>query len=288
MADSVLSVRIDEELKQRFIEIAQENEVNNKDLMQMLVAHFELGQLKEGKVLFSQDIDELQRLTKRIADIYINMIERVQLAELEEKNKENSVIEQLKTENDQLKEELEKSKAQEIEFEKIKESLGLINEENKKVQEEQRTLKELNELLKQKNVQLEKTVVEISSEITENEKAIKELNDLKQELGIKTTDIQRLELMIETLNYEKIQLKQQFEAKIIEIDEKTNEQKELEKRQQKIELQELELNLKMDYAKQLDSLKEKHNESLLNLSQRKDELEAIVNEKLIKEINTTK
>ncbi len=43
MADTVLSVRIDEELKQRFIELAQETGVNNKDLMQLLVAQFELN-----------------------------------------------------------------------------------------------------------------------------------------------------------------------------------------------------------------------------------------------------
>ena len=45
MADTVLSVRIDEELKQRFIELAQETGVNNKDLMQLLVAQFELNQM---------------------------------------------------------------------------------------------------------------------------------------------------------------------------------------------------------------------------------------------------
>jgi len=288
MADSVLSVRIDEELKQRFIEIAQENEVNNKDLMQMLVAHFELEQLKEGKVLFSQDIDELQRLTKRIADIYINMVERVQLAELEEKNKENSLIEQLKKENNQLKEQLEKKKEQDIEIKKLKESLKAINEENKKVQDEQSTIKDLNELLKQKNEQLEKRVTEISSEIAESKKAINERNELKLELRTNLANIQKLELTVEALNHEKNQLRQQFEAKLTEINQKTNEQKELERRQQKIELQELELNLKLDYAHQLDLIKEKHNESLSKLSQRKDELESLVNQELTKEVNIKK
>ena len=54
MADTVFSVRIDEELKNRFMELAQENGVNNKDLMQLLVTQFELGQIGEGNDGFAQ------------------------------------------------------------------------------------------------------------------------------------------------------------------------------------------------------------------------------------------
>ena len=45
MADAVFSVRIDEELKNRFLELAQQNGMNNKDLMQMMLTQFELGQI---------------------------------------------------------------------------------------------------------------------------------------------------------------------------------------------------------------------------------------------------
>ena len=45
MADTVFSVRIDEALKNRFMELAQEDGVNNKDLMQLLVTQFDLGQI---------------------------------------------------------------------------------------------------------------------------------------------------------------------------------------------------------------------------------------------------
>ena len=45
MADAVLSVRIDEELKQKFLVLAQENGINNKELMEVMVSQFELAQI---------------------------------------------------------------------------------------------------------------------------------------------------------------------------------------------------------------------------------------------------
>ena len=118
MADTVLSVRIDEELKQRFIELAQETGVNNKDLMQLLVAQFELNQMGGESQQFQQEVEELQQITKRMTDIYIHLMERQKIRELALKNKENQQL---------IK--------QEEEIEKLKESLEQLSEKEKVIQQ---------------------------------------------------------------------------------------------------------------------------------------------------------
>ena len=122
MADAVFSVRIDEELKNRFLELAQQNGMNNKDLMQMMLTQFELGQIGTGSDQFAQDTDELQRLTKRMADIYINMVERVQLRELETKNKENQQLYEQEEEIAQLREQLSQLEEKERQIQHLKDS----------------------------------------------------------------------------------------------------------------------------------------------------------------------
>lgn len=107
MADAVLSVRIDEELKQKFLVLAQENGINNKELMEVMVSQFELAAIGDGSTQFNQDLEELQRITKRMNDIYINMFERTQVRELEIKNKESILRHKQEEEIAALNEKLE-------------------------------------------------------------------------------------------------------------------------------------------------------------------------------------
>ena len=45
--DAILSVRISDELKQKFNELAQSEGVNNKELMEQVVKYYELNRAKE-------------------------------------------------------------------------------------------------------------------------------------------------------------------------------------------------------------------------------------------------
>ena len=91
MADTVLSVRIDEELKQKFIELAQESGINNKELMEVMVSQFEMGKVSDGSSQFNQDFEELQRITKRMNEIYLNLADRTYLRWLELENKDRTI-----------------------------------------------------------------------------------------------------------------------------------------------------------------------------------------------------
>ena len=272
MTDTVLSVRIDDSLKQRFIELARENDINNKDLMQLMVNHFELEQAKEGKVQFSQDIDELQRLTKRIADIYLNMVERIRLEELEQSNKENILVEKIKKENEGLLKQLEVAKGREKEQEIIKDKLRAKDEELKKFLEEYQVLKDLNQLLHQKNDQLEKNATSIINKLSEAEEVLIERNKMKEELRRKEGQIQKLTLKVALLEREKEQKQEEYEKKEIDTGEKMFEQMNLLKKQHQIDLQEIKLSLQIEYMEKIEKLKSEHEQNITELLKRNEQL----------------
>ena len=179
MADAVFSVRIDEELKNRFIELAQQNGINNKDLMQLMLTQFELGQISAGSNQFTKDIEELQHLTKRIADIYIHLVEGVQLKELEYKNKENQQLQKQQEEIEKLKEQLLQLEQKEQQIQQLKDQVKGLKQEVGVQKEEQRNLKELNDLLRQKNSELEKNFVAAEVKIEAANEALEQLTKLK-------------------------------------------------------------------------------------------------------------
>jgi len=113
--DAILSVRISDELKQKFNELAQSEGINNKELMEQVVKYYELNRAREENSNMSEDIKELQTITSRMADIYINIVERNNTKALEVKNiHRNELVEK----NNQI--------------EKLKEEITLLKEENKK------------------------------------------------------------------------------------------------------------------------------------------------------------
>jgi len=272
MADTVLSVRIDENLKQRFIELAQENDINNKDLMQMMVNHYELEQASEGKVQFSQDINELQRLTKRISDIYLNMVERIQLEELEQKNKENIIIEKIKKEKEGLQKQLEVAKEREKEQEVLKDMLKATEDKMKKILEEYQVLRDLNRLLHQKNEQLEKDATSMVNKLSEAEQALIERDKIKEVLEGKEGQIQKLTIKVELLQREKEQKQEEYEKKEIATLEKMSEQMNFLTKQHQIDLQELKLSLQMEHMERVEKLKGEHEQNIAELLKRNEQL----------------
>ena len=136
--DAILSVRISDELKQKFNELAQSEGINNKELMEQVVKYYELNRAREEDSNMSEDIKELQTITSRMADIYINIVERNNIKALEVKNIHRNEL-------------IDSNKA----TEKLKEEVTIIKEENKKIitmEKEQldtkRIIKELQENIK--------------------------------------------------------------------------------------------------------------------------------------------
>jgi len=103
--DAILSVRISDELKQKFNELAQSEGINNKELMEQVVKYYELNRAREEDNNMSEDIKELQTITSRMADIYINIVERNNTKALEVKNIHRNELIDKDNEVQKLKEE---------------------------------------------------------------------------------------------------------------------------------------------------------------------------------------
>lgn len=282
MADAVFSVRIDEELKNRFLELAQQNGINNKDLMQMMLTQFELGQLSTGSDQFTQDIDELQRLTKRMADIYINMVERVQLRELENKNKENQQLYQQEEEIARLKEQLLQLEEKERQIQQLKDQVKGLKQEVGLQKEEQRNLKDLNDLLREKNSELEKRFVEVEVKIETANSALEELTKLRALIEDKEDEVRRLSSRIRVIEDEKEEQKDKFLEKMNQNQVAMEQEFELLKRKQTLELQELRLLLQQEHGEKVEKLKEGYEAKVMSLVEENEGLKKRLDEQLSK------
>lgn len=282
MADAVFSVRIDEELKNRFIELAQQNGMNNKDLMQMMLTQFELGQISTGSDQFTQDIDELQRLTKRMADIYINMVERVQLRELENKNKENQQLYQQEEEIARLNEQLLQVEEKEQQIQQLKDQVKGLKQEVGLQKEEQRNLKDLNDLLREKNSELEKRFVEVEVKIETANSALEELTKLRALIEDKEDEVRRLNSRIRVIAEEKEEQKNKFLEKMNQNQVAMEQEFELLKRKQTLELQELRLLLQQEHSEKIEKLKEDYESKVMLLVEENEGLKKRLDEQLSK------
>jgi len=257
--DAILSVRISDELKQKFNELAQSEGINNKELMEQVVKYYELNRAREEDSNMSEDIKELQTITSRMADIYINIVERNNIKTLEIKNvhrnelvDKNTEVQKLEGEILLLKEENKKIKTLEIDLsdgkhihkelqENIKSLKTFNNMQNEKIititESNEKYIKYKDEIvilkieqnkLTNDNMKLNNNLLNKSNEV---DKLINELDDLKQinkneieELVVKSKEdieIQR-ERSIFQMDKEVLKLKEIQQLKIQQLQEEFN------------------------------------------------------------------
>ncbi len=265
MADTVLSVRIDETLKNRFIELAQENGVNNKDLMQLLVAQFELSQVGKESQQFQQEIEELQQITKRMTDIYLNLIERQQLRELALKNKESQQLLKQEEEIEQLKEKLEQAGEKEKTIQQLRDEVRGLKQKVATYKEEERNLKDLNDLLRQKNTDLERQSAQTKVILDAAEATREEVAKLKADILDKKQEIDRLEAQLQLKLSELTANEQKYSALVEKEREAFHQQVKLIKKEQELIWQETNLQLQAKYLKELERIKEEEEKKRVQL-----------------------
>ena len=266
MADSVLSVRIDEDIKKKFIELAAAHEVGNKDLLQLMLAHFELEKAKTSDHDFSRDIEELQRIGKRVADIYIHMTERAKLHRLEEINLEKSVQEEIKKEGEGLKMEIAKLKGQLESLDVVKASLKEKTEEVKAIRGELATLKELNTLLQQKNSQLESREQAMTESINTAARLKEENQSLKNQWQEKNEELKRQIYETKALQ----QKEKEFGRLLEEQAARFKEELSLKDRGHSLAEKEIRLEAQMEQAQKLEDLKKYYEEKIMESAPEKE------------------
>ena len=173
MKDSVLSVRIDEKLKQEFVALAAANQINNKELMELLMVQFVLHQSTAHDAQATKEIAELTQLTKRMVDLYTNLVDRHQLKLQAIENEEASVLAQKEEELTQLNEQLVKLSVQGEQLEQLKGENAQLQTQLSQLKQEYDDVKELSHLLRDKNNDLQQ-------ELSDAKKALDGVPSLKQ------------------------------------------------------------------------------------------------------------
>lgn len=270
--DAILSVRISDELKQKFNDLAQSEGINNKELMEQVVKYYELNRAREENSNMSEDIKELQTITSRMADIYINIVERNKIKALEIKNvhrnelvEKNDQIEKLKEEIILLKEENKKIKSME-------KDLGEAKHVNKELQENIKSLKTLNNMQEEKILKLTETsekYIKYKDEITklktELEKTTNENMLLSNELLIKKDEAVRFIKQIE-------ELKEINKNKISELEIKAKQDIEMQKERISFQMDKEILKLKEEQQFKMQELQESFNDRISKLLKEKEEV----------------
>lgn len=279
MADTVLSVRIDEELKQKFLVLAQENGINNKELMEVMVSQFELAQIGDGSTQFNQDLEELQRITKRMNDIYINMFERTQVRELEIKNKESILRHKQEEEIAALNEKLEIIEQKDKELQGLKDKLKKMSQDFGVLKEEQENIRELNQLLKDKNSQLEKVFADSQAKIEAANQVLEESVKLKALVQDQEALIKRQEFQLQKEIEEQQNLKVKMEEEKRIAIQTLQQEFEFERRNHQLALSEMQLEMKKQAAIELEEVNEKARKQIEELSKEKQDLVEVLKQK---------
>lgn len=269
--DAILSVRISDELKQKFNELAQNEGINNKELMEQVVKYYELNRAREENSNMSEDIKELQTITSRMADIYINIVERNNIKALELKNIHRNELIDNNKEVEKLKEEITLLKEDNKKINSIGKELAEAKHINKEIQENIKSLKTLNNMQEEKILKLSETNKEYIKYKDENTKLKMELDksisdnmQLNNELSIKKNEANRLIKQVD-------ELEQTSKNKIEELKIKAMEDIEIQKDKTSFEMSKEVLKLKEEQQLKIQELQENFNDRINNLLKEKEE-----------------
>ena len=269
--DAILSVRISDELKQKFNELAKNEGINNKELMEQVVKYYELNRAREENSTMSEDIKELQTITSRMADIYINIVEKTNVKTLELKNiHRNELIDNnIQTEN--LKEELTLLKEDNKKINSLGKELSETKHINKELQENIKSLKTLNNMQEEKISKLSesnKEYIKYKEEIIklkiELEKSRGEIKQFNNELSIKKNEEDRLKKQIGDLE-------ESNKNKINELQIKAIQDIEMQKERTSLQVANEILKLKEEQQLKVQELQENFSNKINNLLKEKEE-----------------
>jgi chromosome segregation ATPase len=230
MNQTTWGVKITEELKQKLTKLIEESGLTAKDFIEELVQVYEAQKTKEVVPAISSDIEEVQTLTKRLVDIYLNMGQKVlnlQKAKDEEYAKaiaqKDSLIASLQDKIAELQEENKKFNAQ------IQELVNSQNELKSKVDQLEEVNQKNNDLIaeyRQKIESLTGLVDEYKGFEKENKALRNEIDKLKVDLEAKDREIKELK---DSLAFDLKQANIEKEKTVLEL--KKHHQDEIQKLQ---------------------------------------------------------
>ncbi len=274
--DSILSVRISEELKEKFQSLAEVEGINNKEFMDLIIRNYELNKASTGTDFIKSDVEELQSITKRILDIYINMIEKSKVKNSEVINSFKGTLEEETNRSEKLKGNIEslKKELEDLKFhnKELKDSLKEYKELLEKEREDIKGYKELNLMLKDKVNELNayKNEAESLRAINRNmEENLKNLEREKESLTNKLNEELNHSIALE----DEIQdMKSSYENKIKQISEEFSRELRLKDDEIRISMQKEVLQKEKEYRKEIWSMKSHYDDKISKLMDDKEKL----------------
>jgi hypothetical protein len=269
--DAILSVRISDELKQKFNDLAQSEGINNKELMEQVVKYYELNRAREENSNMSEDIKELQTITSRMADIYLNIVERNNIKALEVKNIHRNELMDKNNDVQKLKEEIIFLKEENKKINSLEKELTDAKHISKELQENIKSLKTLNNMQEEKILKLTETnekYIKYKDEIiklkAEHEKSTNENMQLRNELLSKNDEAGRLINQIDELN-------QINKNKVDQLEIKAKQDIEMQKERTSFQMDKELLKLKEEQQFKIQELQENFNDRITKLLKEKEE-----------------
>jgi len=269
--DAILSVRISDDLKQKFNELAQSEGINNKELMEQVVKYYELNRAREEDSNMSEDIKELQTITSRMADIYINIVERNNVKTLEVKNVHRNELVDKNTEAEKLKEEIILIKEENKKIISLGKELSNFKKEHKELEENIKSLKTFNNMQSEKIInltQINENYIKYKDEIvklkTDNDILVNENRQFKIEL-LNTKD--KKEGLIKRMG----ELAQINNNKLEALEIKAKQDIELQKERTGFEVGKEVLKLREQQQIKMQQLQESFNDRINQLLREKEE-----------------
>ena len=180
-------------------------------------------------------------------------MERQKIRELALKNKENQQLIKQEEEIEKLKESLEQLSEKEKVIQQLKDEVKGLKQTVTTYKEEERNFRDLNDLLRQKNTELEREAAQTKVILDSAKATREEVAKLKAEVADQMEEIKRLTTQLEWNEIKAQEERQQ--ALLVKEREALNQHLEIVKKEQALNYQELNLQLKADYLKEIEQLK---------------------------------
>lgn len=244
MSDVTFGVKVPEELKDQINDIMKSSGLVGREFMQQLVDLYMMETNKEQMPEMSEEIKELQLITHRINEIYINLGSRFQtIINMNEKEKssiELEVQEKLNNYSEEIKNYIENLNEQKKVTLEIEEKYKAILKENEELKKEIQKLSDHNENYNQLNKEYRNKITKLEEEVEkfkeykkENQNLSATNSDLQDKNDTLASELWFCKREIEKLNDQFNKKKKEFEKNL----EYINEQHNLEKQTIKLELQ---------------------------------------------------
>lgn len=193
MAQETWALKLDPDLKEKVQEIIKNDFESSKEFMEQLVNMYELHQLKQGENVLTQEVEELEALTRRINGIFINANAKINTMLLDKDAKLGQQTE--------LKQRLiEKLQGDLIKLEEEKESISAINDAL--VNSNNEYIEEFNQLTKSTST-LEALITEYREKNDTLTGLLKEYKEDREQMKLLQKENQELTLEIERNNTER-------------------------------------------------------------------------------------